>query len=160
MHCPFCKCNNSQVKDSRYTPGQNSIRRRRQCLLCNAKFTTYEKVELNQIYVIKKSGIKKVFDLDKITNSIATALRKRNIKMSQINEMALKIFKQIEALGINYISTSKIGAIIMHELACVDQVGYIRFASVYQDFNSVDDFVIFIRKLKRPKMGEKNENIS
>jgi len=150
MYCPFCKNGESEVKDSRVTSDKNSIRRRRQCLACNAKFTTYEKVELNKIYVVKKSGVKKVFDIEKIKNSINTALRKRNVSIEQINEISLNILKQIESLGINYISTTKIGSIIMEELALIDQVGYIRFASVYKDFNSVDDFITFIKKIKQP----------
>jgi transcriptional repressor NrdR len=155
MYCPFCKFASSEVKDSRITSDKNSIRRRRICLSCQAKFTTYEKVELNTIYVIKKSGVKKVFDIEKITHSITTALRKRNITIGQISEISLNILKQIEALGINYISTSKIGALIMQELLNIDQVGYIRFASVYKDFNSVDDFITFIKKLKKRILGEK-----
>jgi len=150
MYCPFCKNSESEVKDSRVTSDKNSIRRRRQCLACNAKFTTYEKVELNKIYVVKKSGVKKVFDIEKIKNSINTALRKRNVSIEQINEISSNILKQIESLGINYISTTKIGSIIMEELALIDQVGYIRFASVYKDFNSVDDFITFIKKIKQP----------
>lgn len=150
MYCPFCKHGESEVKDSRVTSDKNSIRRRRQCLACNAKFTTYEKVELNKIYVVKKSGVKKVFDIEKIRNSINTALRKRNVNIEQINEILSNILKQIESLGINYISTTKIGSIIMEELAIIDQVGYIRFASVYKDFNSVDDFITFIKKIKQP----------
>jgi transcriptional repressor NrdR len=154
MQCPFCNHSVSEVKDSRTTASGVSVRRRRQCLQCNSKFTTYEKVELNQIYVIKKSKAKKPLDINKITNSISTALRKRNITLGQINDIANNVKKQIEGLGANYIDSSKIGSIIMQELAKIDHVGYIRFASVYKDFSSVDDFIQFINKMKTTLIGE------
>lgn len=125
------------------------IRRRRYCKLCSGRFTTFERIQLRELLVIKRSGIKKPFDRNKIEQSIATALRKRKLSGTQITALANKIVLELESSNLHEIPTRKIGEIILSELAQIDQVAYIRFASVYKDFSSARDFAIFIGKIKQ-----------
>ena len=147
MHCPFCQNPDSFVKDSRIIQNGEITRRRRYCSSCKSKFTTFEKVQLRKLFVIKKSGLKKPFDIEKIISSISTAVRKRNISPDQVANIADNIFRELENSGTKDIPTKLIGQMIMNKLADIDQVAYIRFASVYKDFNHVRDFANFINKL-------------
>jgi transcriptional repressor NrdR len=148
MQCPFCLHENSLVKDSRETDDGKVIRRRRLCTKCNKKFTTFERIQSQGFMVVKRSGVKKLFDADKVKKSITTALRKRNVTDDKINEMVRQIVTEIESSGVKEATTRKIGELIMKELAKIDQVAYIRFASVYKDFSSAQDFARFINKIK------------
>jgi transcriptional repressor NrdR len=148
MKCPFCNSLESDVKDSRYNDERTSIRRRRVCLKCDARFTTQERVILKQIYVVKKSGMRKPFNIEKMKQSIITATRKSSVKENVINAMIDKIYSNIENSAKNEIHSRKIGEMILQELKKVDEVSYIRFASVYKDFRTAQDFVSLITKIK------------
>lgn len=148
MRCPFCLAPDSLVKDSRDTEESKVIRRRRLCLECGKRFTTFERLQRQELIVVKRSGVKKTFDRDKVHKSIATAMRKRNISDATIEKMVSHVATEIESSGIKETTSRKIGELIMQELAKVDQVAYIRFASVYKDFSSVQDFAKFISKIK------------
>ena len=147
MRCPFCSEEDTQVKDSRPSDDGMSIRRRRHCLKCNSRFTTYERVQLRELMVVKKSGERKPFDRDKIFRSIELAVRKRSIKTEEVEIIVNKVVRELETSGDNEISSSVIGELIMNELAQLDQVAYVRFASVYKEFREARDFDDFIRKL-------------
>lgn len=148
MNCPFCSKSDSSVKDSRGTENNSVIRRRRYCNKCNGRFTTFERIQLQQILVIKRSGFKKSFNRDKIQKSIATASRKRNISEDTINQIVNHIVLELESKGTREVSSRKIGELIMQELAKIDTVAYIRFASVYKEFTNAQDFAKFVSKLK------------
>jgi transcriptional repressor NrdR len=147
MKCPFCLSANSVVKDSRDTEDGSAVRRRRHCDDCKARFTTMEKVQLRELWVIKKSGAKRILDREKIHNSIATALRKRNISENIVANLINIIMKNLESNTSREIHTSQIGEMIMEELLKIDHVAYIRFASVYKEFKSAKDFAKFISKI-------------
>ncbi len=148
MKCPFCGFDDTQVKDSRSTNNGIVIRRRRFCDSCKAKFSTTERIHIKELYVIKRSGIRKPFDRDKIKNSIQTATRKRNIPVNEIDRITDEIIQQIESSNIKELSTKKIGELLMQELLKIDLVAYVRFASVYKDFGSPKDFINFINSIK------------
>ncbi|MDF2965435.1 MAG: transcriptional repressor NrdR [Rickettsiaceae bacterium] len=148
MLCPLCQFEDTQVKDSRNSSDYKTVRRRRFCPKCKFRFTTIERVQLREIFVIKRSGLKKPFDREKIVKSIAAAVRKRNISQDQVNEIADNIIRELENLGTKEIPTRRIGETILKWLAQCDEVAYIRFASVYKDFTSAKDFANFISKLK------------
>ncbi len=150
MKCPFCSAIDTIVKDSRSTQDGSVIRRRRACLSCGRKFTTFERMELRELLVVKRSGVKKLFDPFKIKKSIATAVRKRNISEDTINEITGRIALELESQNTHEISTRKIGGLIMEELAKIDPVAYVRFASVYKDFSNAQDFARFVSKIKTP----------
>ena len=149
MRCPTCANQNTEVKDSRSVDNGAIVRRRRICKKCTHRFLTIERVYLKEIFVIKRSGVVKKFDPDKIEKSISTALRKRPIKEKTIAQMVDSIVGKIENYHKKEIPARKIGEMIMEELHKVDQVAYIRFASVYKDFTSAKDFAEFIGKLER-----------
>jgi transcriptional repressor NrdR len=151
MKCPFCGEENTIVKDSRPTEDGISIRRRRQCPKCDSRFTTFERIQMRELIVIKKNGEKRPFDREKMLRSIETAVRKRSISDEEIEILVNNLVKKLESLGENEIKTSKIGKIIMDELSQLDQVAYVRFASVYKDFNDSKDFLEFIGKIKNEK---------
>jgi transcriptional repressor NrdR len=151
MKCPFCFTIGAFVKDSRETDNGNIIRRRRYCKGCGGRFTTFERVQLGELLVIKRSGIKKAFDRNKVLKSIATAVRKRNISEETINQITNKIVLESESSSSREIPTRKIGELIMQELAKIDLVAYVRFASVYKDFSSAQDFARFVNKIKPSK---------
>ncbi len=148
MRCPTCGFENTAVKDSRYTENGETIRRRRYCQKCKHRFTTFERIQIRELSVIKRSGSKKPFDRNKIYKSIATAVRKRNISEERVLTITDSIVTACENGNLREISSRKIGEMIMEELAKVDQVAYIRFASVYKDFSSSKDFANFIGKIK------------
>ena len=147
MRCPFCGSEDTQVKDSRPVEDGTSIRRRRQCPSCGARFTTFERVQLRDLAVVKKDGRKVPFDRDKLTRSIRIATRKRGIEDDQIERIVNGIIRRLETSGETDVPSRRIGELAMESLAELDQVAYVRFASVYRDFADARDFEEFIRRL-------------
>ncbi len=143
MRCPFCAHDDSQVKDSRPTEDNTSIRRRRQCESCGARFTTFERVQLRDIVVIKSGEKREVFDRAKIEQSVALACRKRGIAQERLDQLVSGIQRQIETLGDSEVPAKTIGEMVMDGLRGLDSVAYIRFASVYRDFSEARDFEEF-----------------
>ena len=143
MRCPFCAHDDSQVKDSRPSEDSTSIRRRRQCEGCGARFTTFERVQLREITVIKSSERREPFDRAKIEQSVALACRKRPIEQERLDQLITGIQRQIETLGENEVPSKQIGEMVMDGLRQLDSVAYIRFASVYRDFTEARDFEEF-----------------
>ena len=143
MRCPFCAHDDSQVKDSRPTEDNTAIRRRRQCESCGARFTTFERVQLREIVVIKSGGKREPFERGKIEQSVALACRKRAIDQERIDQLVSGIQRQIETVGESEIASSRIGEMVMDGLRQLDSVAYIRFASVYRDFGEARDFEEF-----------------
>lgn len=139
MRCPFCAQQDSQVKDSRPSEDGAAIRRRRQCEACGARFTTFERVQLRDLVVVKKTGEREPFDRDKLSRSIAIACRKRDIAPERIDRMISSIQRQLETRG-DEVTTTQIGEAVMDGLKAIDHVAYIRFASVYKDFSEPGDF--------------------
>lgn len=139
MRCPFCAHEDSQVKDSRPSEDGAAIRRRRQCEACGARFTTFERVQLRELTVAKKSGEREPFDRDKLARSISIACRKRDISPDRIDRFISSIQRQLETRG-DEVTTSQIGEAVMDGLKALDHVAYIRFASVYKDFSEPGDF--------------------
>lgn len=139
MRCPFCAQQDSQVKDSRPSEDGAAIRRRRQCEACGARFTTFERVQLRDLVVVKKMGEREPFDRDKLSRSIAIACRKRDVAPERIDRMISSIQRQLETRG-DEVTTTQIGEAVMDSLKAIDHVAYIRFASVYKDFSEPGDF--------------------
>jgi transcriptional repressor NrdR len=140
MRCPYCSCENTSVKDSRPTDENTSIRRRRECPDCGGRFTTFERVQLRELMVVKRSGRKVPFDRDKLMQSVTIALRKRPIEEERIERMVSGIVRQLESSGETEIPSSMIGERVMEALRGLDPVAYVRFASVYRDFREAADF--------------------
>ena len=149
MRCPFCAHDDSQVKDSRPTEDNTAIRRRRQCEGCGARFTTFERVQLRELLVVKKSGRKVPFDRDKLTRSVGTALRKRDVEPERVERMISGVVRQLESLGEIEISSEQIGQFVMEGLKGLDDVAFVRFASVYKNFSAADDFRSFLTALRQ-----------
>ena len=147
MRCPFCGSEDTQVKDSRPVEDATSIRRRRQCPTCHARFTTLERVQLRDLVVLKKDGRRVPFDRDKLVRSIRIATRKRGILEEQIERIVNGIVRRIETSGEGEVPSTRIGELTMETLAKLDEVAYVRFASVYKDFATTRDFEEFIRHL-------------
>ena len=143
MRCPFCGHDDSQVKDSRPTEDNSAIRRRRQCEGCGGRFTTFERIQLRELVVIKSEGTREAFDREKLERSLSVACRKRPVDNAQIEKLASAIQRQLETLGESEIETKRIGEFVMDGLKALDSVAYIRFASVYKDFNEAKDFEDF-----------------
>ena len=143
MRCPFCANDNSQVKDSRPTEDNTSIRRRRQCEGCGARFTTFERVQLREITVIKNGDSREAFDRAKIEQSVSLACRKRGIAQERIDQLVSGVQRQVETRGDSEVASRDIGAMVMDGLRQLDSVAYIRFASVYRDFGEAKDFEDF-----------------
>ena len=143
MRCPFCGHDDSQVKDSRPTEDNSAIRRRRQCEGCGGRFTTFERIQLRELVVIKSEGTREPFDREKLERSLSVACRKRPVDNAQIEKLASAIQRQLETLGESEIETKRIGEFVMDGLKALDSVAYIRFASVYKDFNEAKDFEDF-----------------
>lgn len=144
MRCPFCSHPDTGVKDSRTTEENATIRRRRFCGECGSRFTTFERVQLRELVVLKKSGLRVPFDRDKLAQSIETALHKRAIDPDRIERVVSSIVRQLETSGETEIATATIGEMAMDALLNLDAVAYVRFASVYKQFNDVKDFIAFI----------------
>ncbi len=148
MRCPYCGCLDTQVKDSRPAEDNAIIRRRRTCPVCGGRFTTFERVQLRDLMVIKRSGRRVAFDRTKIEGSVALAVRKRPIVGEEaIERMISGVVRQLESCGESEVSSVQIGALVMAGLKALDSVAYVRFASVYCDFNEVDDFYRLIAQL-------------
>lgn len=143
MRCPFCGHEDSQVKDSRPTEDGAAIRRRRQCEGCGARFTTFERIQLRDLTVLKSEGRREPFDRDKLERSLHVACRKRPVDSIQIERLASGIQRQLETIGDSEIESTRIGALVMDGLKTLDAVAYIRFASVYKDFAEAKDFEEF-----------------
>ena len=143
MRCPFCAHDDSQVKDSRPTEDNTAIRRRRQCDSCGARFTTFERVQLREVTVVKSSGVRENFDRSKLDQSVALACRKRGIAQERLDQLVSGVQRQIETLGDTEVAASAIGEMVMDGLRALDTVAYIRFASVYRDFTEAKDFEEF-----------------
>lgn len=148
MRCPFCGHEETQVKDSRPTEDSSSIRRRRYCPQCASRFTTFERVQLREMTVLKSGGRKQPFDRDKIIRSMQVALQKRPVELEEIEKAANHIVRQFEGEGEAEIPSRKIGEYVMRALADIDLVGYIRYASVYRDFREPGDFNDFLNEVK------------
>lgn len=146
MRCPFCGHDETQVKDSRPSEDNSSIRRRRQCPACAARFTTFERVQLRELMVIKKDDSRTIFDREKLVRSINISCRKRPVKQEQIELITNSIQRRLESSGETEIPTKVIGELVMDALKELDRVAYLRFASVYKDFQETDDFRRFIDK--------------
>lgn len=147
MRCPFCNHEDTQVKDSRPSEDGASIRRRRFCPACNSRFTTFERVQLRELTVVKSNGERRPFDRDKISRSMAIALRKRPVEQETVEMAINRIVQKLESEGESEIPTRRIGALVMEELHKLDAVAYIRYASVYRDFSEAKDFQSFVGKL-------------
>ena len=143
MRCPFCAHDDSQVKDSRPTEDNTAIRRRRQCESCGARFTTFERVQLREVTVVKSNGKREPFDRGKIEQSVALACRKRGLEQERIDQLVSGIQRQVETAGDGEVASAQIGAMVMEGLRQLDSVAYIRFASVYRDFSEARDFQEF-----------------
>ena len=148
MRCPFCSNEDSQVKDSIPTEDNTAIRRRRICDQCGSRFTTFERIQLRDLVVSKSNGQKEVFDRDKMYRSISLALRKRNIDQEKIEKIVNAIQRKLENSGDTEVKTNLIGEYIMEALSHLDQVAYVRFASVYKNFREVKDFEDFLGNLE------------
>ena len=153
MRCPFCAHDDSQVKDSRPSEDNTSIRRRRACEGCGGRFTTFERVQLRDIMVVKSDDRREVFDRAKIEQSVTLACRKRRIDQERLDQLVTGIQRQIETLGESEVPSKRIGETVMDALRQIDSVAYIRFASVYRDFTEARDFEEFastVREVGHP----------
>jgi len=148
VRCPFCAHDDSQVKDSRPTEDNTAIRRRRQCEGCGARFTTFERVQLRDIVVVKSGEQRETFDRTKLDQSVALACRKRGIAQERLDQLVSGIQRRIETLGESEVSSKAIGEMVMDGLRALDSVAYIRFASVYRDFTEARDFEEFASSVK------------
>ena len=147
MRCPFCGNDDTQVKDSRPTEDNSAIRRRRFCPNCGARFTTFERIQLRELTVIKKNGLKAPFDRDKLARSIMIATRKRPIDPERIERLINGIVRRLESSGESEIKSDSIGELVMDGLAALDKVAYVRFASVYRNFREAKDFETALAEL-------------
>lgn len=147
MRCPFCGNEDTQVKDSRPTDDNAAIRRRRQCGNCGARFTTFERVQLRELVVVKSNGQREPFERDKLMRSMQTSLRKRPVDAERLERVVNGIVRRLESSGESEVPTSMIGEAVMDALASLDKVAYVRFASVYRNFREAKDFETFIGKL-------------
>ena len=154
MRCPNCASLDTQVKDSRQTEDSSVIRRRRVCLACNFRFTTFERVQLRELVVIKRNGRRAPFDRDKLLRSVQIALRKRPVEPSRIDEVVSKIVRELESQGESEITSETIGEMVMEHLRALDDVAYVRFASVYRNFREAKDFEAVLGELSGEEDGK------
>jgi transcriptional repressor NrdR len=155
MRCPFCGNAETQVKDSRATEDNSAIRRRRSCPDCSGRFTTFERIQLRELMVVKKSGRRVPFDRDKLARSFQVALRKRPVENERIERMVSSIVRQLESIGEGEIKSDHIGALVMEGLKSLDDVAYVRFASVYKNFREAKDFEELIGELNTEDSDKK-----
>lgn len=146
MRCPFCGNEESQVKDSRPSEDGAAIRRRRLCPSCGGRFTTFERVQLRELVIVKRSGRRAPFDRDKLMRSISIAIRKRPIDPERVEQMVSKIVRQLESMGETELPSSTVGGLVMQGLKELDDVAYVRYASVYKDFRETGDFADFLAR--------------
>ncbi len=149
MRCPFCGNIDTQVKDSRPTEDHSAIRRRRFCPACGARFTTFERVQLRELTVVKRSGKRVPFDRDKLARSIQVSLRKRPVDPERVERMITSIVRRLESTGESEIQSPFIGEMVMEALATLDPIAYVRFASVYKNFREVKDFEEFVEQISQ-----------
>ncbi len=149
MRCPFCNNTDTQVKDSRPTEDHAAIRRRRFCPECGGRFTTFERIQLRELTVVKKDGEREPFDREKLISSMRIALRKRPIEAERLERMVNGMVRRLESSGETEIPVDTIGEMVMDTLATLDQVAYVRFASVYKNFREASDFGAFVDTLGR-----------
>ncbi len=153
MRCPFCNSEDTSVIETRFLSNENSLRRRRECNNCKKRFTTYERIEYEEIRVIKKDGNRERFDAEKIRRGLLKALEKRPVSEKDIEETLQKIISKIRSLEQKEITSEKIGRIVMQKLKSLDKIAYVRFASVYKDFASLEDYLEEIKKLDKKIKG-------
>jgi len=151
MRCPYCTEDNTQVVDTRENEEGDTVRRRRRCLACDKRFTTYERVELQLPLVVKKNGSRVEYERDKLKSSMMLALRKRPVTIESVESALDRIEDKLVQLAEREVASDRIGELVMRELKKLDKVAYIRFASVYRNFADVDEFSDAIREVKRPK---------
>ena len=156
MRCPFCAHDDSQVKDSRPAEDNAAIRRRRQCSKCGARFTTFERVQLREVTVVKSDDKREGFDRLKLEQSVALACRKRGVSQEQIDQLVSGIQRQVETAGESEIASTRIGEMVMNGLRQIDSVAYIRFASVYRDFSEARDFEEFASTVQEAAAGSEH----
>ncbi|MCP5404886.1 MAG: transcriptional repressor NrdR [Pseudomonadaceae bacterium] len=148
MKCPFCGHDDTQVKDSRPSDDGKTIRRRRECESCGRRFTTFEKFQVQQVVVTKRDGRRELFDRDKLTKSLLTALRKRPVPQTEIARMVNEIEQQLTEHGKSEVGSREVGQAVLEHLQKVDFIGFIRYASVYNEFNNPEDFLRLIDKAR------------
>jgi transcriptional repressor NrdR len=155
MRCPFCGHDETQVKDSRPSEDGVAIRRRRLCPACGGRFTTFERVQLRELTILKRSGRRTPFDRDKLARSIAIAIRKRPLEPDRVERMISAIARQLESMGETELPSSTVGELVMTHLKQLDDVAYVRYASVYRDFKETEDFARFLGEegLSEPDSG-------
>ena len=154
MRCPNCASLDTQVKDSRPTEDSSVIRRRRVCLACNFRFTTFERVQLRELVVIKRNGRRVPFDRDKLLRSVQIALRKRPVEPERIDQAVSKIVRELESQGESEVSSEAVGELVMEALRSLDDVAYVRFASVYRNFREAKDFEQLLGELSSEDEGK------
>ena len=147
MRCPFCGHDDTQVKDSRPTDDNSAIRRRRFCTACGSRFTTFERVQLRELTIVKRNGQRTPFDRDKLARSISIAVRKRPVDPERVERVVNSIQRRLESSGESEIASQAVGELVMEALAALDQVAYVRYASVYRNFREAKDFEEFVGKL-------------
>ena len=153
MKCPYCAEPNTQVVDTRENEDGDTVRRRRRCLACDKRFTTYERVELQLPQVVKKNGSRTDYDRHKLKASMMLAMRKRPVTTESIDLALDRIEEKLVQLGLREVASERIGELVMRELKRLDKVAYIRFASVYRNFEDVDEFSDAIREIKKPRQS-------
>ena len=151
MRCPFCQNEDTQVKDSRPSEDKAAIRRRRYCPACGARFTTFERVQLRELTVVKKNGRKVPFERNKLERSLDIALRKRPVDPEQVERMVNGIVRRLESMGESEVQSDVVGKLMMEGLESLDQVAYVRYASVYRNFREASDFEKFLGKMNGPE---------
>lgn len=154
MRCPFCGSDDTQVKDSRPAEDGASVRRRRECSACGGRFTTFERVQLRELVVIKSTGKRAPFDRDKLMRSILIALRKREFELERVEQMISGIVRRLEATGETEIDSKLIGEMVMEGLAKLDDVAYVRYASVYKNFREAKDFEQFLGRMDEAERAD------
>ena len=157
MRCPFCGSPDSQVKDSRPSEDGAAIRRRRLCPECGGRFTTFERVQLRELTIVKRSGRRTPFDRDKLARSITMALRKRPVEPERVERMISSIVRQLESMGETEVGSDVVGEMAMKALKTLDEVAYVRFASVYRDFRETSDFARFLGEEGLSEEGQAEE---
>lgn len=158
MRCPYCSNEDTQVKDSRPTEDNTSIRRRRFCPACGGRFTTFERVQLRELTILKNNGRRVPFDRDKLMRSVQIAMRKRPVEPDRVERMVSGIVRRLESMGENEIPSEIVGRLVMEGLSSLDAVAYVRFASVYRNFREAKDFEEFLGELSGPLVGRENED--
>jgi transcriptional repressor NrdR len=155
VKCPFCASEDTQVVDTRANLEANTVRRRRKCLKCEKRFTTYERVDLKMPRLVKKDGSRTDFDRDKLLGSMMLALRKRPVATDEVDAAVDRVIERLRSLGEREISTHRVGDFVMRELAKLDKIAYIRFASVYRNFETPEEFREAVQEVKASKKRRK-----